>query len=287
MAIKHLKRHIILVSLGSVMIWLFSSIGHTNVVKNNSQAIAPLPEIPADVGSPSSNQEVNTPEYVILQPSDIATLSSETSAVVSNLNVKEGSHFEKGQLLLTLDCRVQLAELRKAEAQKQVTDMAIVSAKKLKAYDAISQFELVKAESDAQMANADVEKLKAVVSKCEYRAPFNGAVSELKVHLYDSVKPGDPLMQIVNTENLIIELQIPSKWLQWLHVGSNFTVHINELNENISATITRINPQIEPVSQTVKVIAAINKTDLRLLPGMSGQATFPDASLQSNKSKLP
>ncbi len=40
--------------------------------------------------------------------------------------------------------------------------------------------------------------------------------------------------------------------------------------------MTLINPEIEPISQTVKIIGAISPSDPQLRPGMSGQANFPD-----------
>src|SRR5204863_6819758 len=102
------------------------------------------------------------------------------------------------------------------------------------------------------------------------------SVAELMVHTYESVKPGDPLLKIVNIENLEFEIQVPSCWLQSIKIGSMFSVHINEIDKNISAKITKINPQIEPVSQSVRLIATITPPNNLLLPGMSGQAIFPD-----------
>ena len=223
-----------------------------------------------------------TPEYVILQPIDEATFSSETSASVEKLTVKEGSYFKAGDILLELDCRVQNAEYQKAVAQQEATNIALKSAIKLKGYDSISEYELVKARSDAAMVNADVSKLSAIVDKCVVKAPFNGAVAQLMVHEHETVKPGDPLMKIVNTDHIIVEMEVPSDWLQWLHIDSTFTVHVNEIDKSITAKIIRINPEIEPVSQTVKIVGEIETTADKLLPGMSGQASFPDNPTKKN-----
>jgi len=235
---------------------------------------AALPDPPTDI--PLQSLNANTPEYVIIQPSDQATFSSETAASVAKLSVKEGSHFQIGDVLLELDCRLQQAELKKAQAQQKASAMAEKSAIKLKSYGAISEFELVKASSDAQIANAEVDKLNAVVEKCTIKAPFNGSVAEIMIHPHESVKPGDPLLKIVNTEALEFEIQVPSAWLQWLHIGTVFNVHLHEVNKTISAKVTLIDPQIEPVSQSVKVTSVITQPDPTLLPGMSGQASFPD-----------
>jgi len=238
-----------------------------------------------NASTPTSLVESQTPEYVILQPIEEATFSSETTASVSAINVKEGSYFQRGTILLELDCRVQQADYEKSKAQQNAALIALRSAEKLKSYGSISEFELVKAKSEAAMVNADVNKLSAILDKCIIKAPFNGAVSDVMIHTHETVKPGDPLMKIVNTDHIIVELEVPSDWLRWLHINSNFRVHVNEINKSIPAKIVRINPKIEPVSQTVRVIGEVSTTpDDRLLPGMSGQAYFPDNPDKKTKS---
>jgi RND family efflux transporter MFP subunit len=213
---------------------------------------------------------------VIIRSTDETTFSSETSGKVISLPVKEGTAFKKGDVLLTLDCRLQQADLNKAKAQQQATNKALESARKLKNYGAISDFELTKATAEAEASDADVDKLSVIVEKCSIVAPFNGAVSEVLTHAYETVKPGDPLFKVVNTENLTFEVQVPSQWLSWLKVGSEFKVHINDINKVISAKVTLINPEIEPISQSVKIIGIISPSVPELRPGMTGQAIFPE-----------
>lgn len=239
-----------------------------STVSNNTP-----PELPLVSGTEEAS---NTPKYLVLRSTDQVTFSSELSASVADIFVKEGSRFHKGEVLLKLDCDVQQAELNKSLAQLEEANMAKKSAAKLETYEAISTFELLKAKTDAQEAEADVNKLKAIVEKCTITAPFNGAVSAIMTHRFETVKPGDPLIKIVNTDNLEVSIQVPSPWLAWLHVDSEIKIHINELNRDVNAKVVRINPQIEAISQTVKIIAVINQPDSDLLPGMSGVAIFPD-----------
>lgn len=252
-------------------------------------------DIPPTLSQTIKNTEKNTntsdilqssstlPEYVVILPSDEATFSSETSASVDTITVKEGSTFHKGDILIKLDCRVQDADLKKARAQQEVATLAFVSAKKLKSYGSISELEYVQAETQKSMANADVDKLAAIVEKCTIKAPFNGSVAKLMVHQFETVKPGDPLIKIISIDNLDFVVQVPSSWLEWLHVNSLFTVHVNEIDKAVPVKVTKINPEIDSVSQTVKVIAKLTNPDPSLLPGMSGQASFPDKPTTSNK----
>jgi membrane fusion protein (multidrug efflux system) len=232
--------------------------------------------IPTEPSQDSFGGKLNTPEYVVIQPSDQATFSSETVASVASIPLKEGSSFHTGDVLLVLDCRLQTADLNKSKAQYDAASMALQSAVKLQSYGSISNFELTKARTDQQIAKADVDKLKAIVDKCIIKAPFNGSIADIMVHTNETVKPGDPLLKIVNTENLELEMQIPSQWLKWLHIGTSFFIHVNELNSKITATVTKINPEIDSISQTVKIFGAITNPSSDLRPGMSGQAIFPD-----------
>lgn len=253
--------------------FIFASIQPVFAQTAQNLSVEHLPAL----ASPDVTTIGNTPEYVIIRSNNQITFSSETTSSVAKIWVKEGSRFVKNDILLELDCRIQQAELSKAVAQQRATNLAEASAQKLKKYDSISDFELVKADADAKIADAEVSKLKAIVEKCTIKAPFNGAVADLMVHDFETVRQGDPLLKIISMDNLEFDIQIPSVWLKWLHVGSIVNVHINEIQKNITATINRINPLIEPISQTVKIIAAISPTDTAaLLPGMSGQASFPD-----------
>lgn len=241
---------------------------------DNQAAIASLPNTLDEQDSQHFNSTL--PEYVVIQPSDEVTYSSETSASVSAISVKEGSTFVKGATLLKLDCRIQEADLKKAQAEKSVSDLGFTSAQKLRKYKAISDLEYQQAESQKSISDAEVEKLNAVVEKCTLVAPFNGSVARLMVHMFETVKPGDPLLKIVSIEDLDFVLQVPSNWLEWLHLDSIVHVQVNEINKNVEVKVVKISPEIDSVSQTVKVYAKTVTHDPALMPGMSGQATFPD-----------
>lgn len=248
---------------------------------DNQSALSSLPNTLDDQDSQHFNSTL--PEYVVIQPSEEVTYSSETSASVGEISVKEGSTFSKGAALLKLDCRIQEADLKKAQAEKSVSDLGFISAQKLKKYKAISDLEYQQAQSQKSVSDAEVEKLKAVVEKCTLVAPFNGSVARLMVHMFETVKPGDPLLKIVSIEDLDFVLQVPSNWLEWLHIGSTVHVQVNEINKNVEVKVVKISPEIDSVSQTVKVFAKSVTPDSALMPGMSGQATFPDKPLPKPK----
>ena len=260
---------------------ILSCIGPSYAAGSETDAASNQMLISLPASLDDSQHASSLPEYVVIQPTEQVTYSSETSASVAKIAVKEGSPFRSGDTLIKLDCRVQDAELKKAVAQQDVSNMAFTSAKKLRTYRSISDLEYEQAKAQKDIANAEVDKLEAIVEKCTIKAPFNGSVAKLMVHMHETVKPGDPLLKIVSTDNLDFVLQIPSSWLAWLHLDSLINVHINEIDKSVAVKVAKINPEIDSVSQTVKIFAKQTTPDPALLPGMSGQASFPDKPVQS------
>jgi|GEM_PF-2531830 RND family efflux transporter MFP subunit len=252
-------------------------------VKANVTNAAP-PSFPPNLSDVNENSiplntttsNIKTPEYAIIRAGDETTFSSETTGTVNYLPVKDGSRFKAGDILLRMDCRLQQADLDKAAAQQMTTNKALVAAKKLKHFGMLSDYEYVKADAESRAANADVAKLKATVEKCTVKAPFAGGVVEVKTHLYETVKPGDPLLKVTNTNDLTVEVQVPSQWLSWLRIGTPFNLYVNDIEQTLAAKVTLINPEVEPISQTVKISGQFIQANDTLKPGMTGQADFPD-----------
>ena len=89
------------------------------------------------------------------------------------------------------------------------------------------------------------------------------------------VSPGTPLLDILETGQLEVQMIVPSRWLAWLKPGAPFTVEVEELGRRFPAKVRRLGAQIDPVSQTVPVVGVIDSAHPELLPGMSGWAVYP------------
>lgn len=85
------------------------------------------------------------------------------------------------------------------------------------------------------------------------------------------VQPGQALLDILDDSVLELEFLVPSSWLGWLRVGSSFQVEIDETRKSYPAKFIRIGARVDPVSQSVKVAAAIDGKFPELIAGMSGR----------------
>ena len=212
-----------------------------------------------------------------LLPRRYTTIAAEIGAKVQRMPVPEGGAFKKGQLLVNFDCSLQQAQLAKAQAELQGAETTHRTNQRLGELNAVGQLELDLSKAATNKARADLNANRAVLNKCTVTAPFSGKVAEQKAREQQYVQPGQALIDIIDDSVLELEFLVPSRWLSWLRKGGKLEVQIDETQKTYPAKFIRIGARVDPVSQSVKVAAAIDGRFPELIAGMSGrvQATAP------------
>ena len=254
--------------------WLWALIGccaATQALAAPAPAAAPAPGTRTAI----ERQEIRAQ----LLPRRYTTVAAEIGAKVNRLPVPEGGAFRAGQLLVSFDCTLQQAQMQKARAELQGAEQTLKTNQRLAELNSVGKLELDMAQAAAQKARADVGANQAVLSKCAIAAPFAGRVAEQKVREQQYVQPGQALLDILDDSVLELEFLVPSRWLSWLRVGGTFQVQIDETRKSYPAKFIRIGARVDPVSQSVKVAAAIDGQFKELIAGMSGrvQITPPES----------
>ena len=206
-----------------------------------------------------------------LSPRRYTTLAAEVGARVSRVGVIEGGSFKAGQLLIQLDCSLQQAQLQKAKAALTSAEHTVNANRRLDELRSIGKVELDVSEAEAAKARAEVTLMNVSLGKCQIAAPFSGRVAEQRVREQQFVQAGQPLLDILDDSVLELEFIIPSHWLAWLKAGTAFQVKIDETGKAYPAKIQRIGARVDPVSQSIKVVAAIDGSYRELMAGMSGK----------------
>ena len=232
----------------------------------------PAASAPAGRATPSVRPALERQEIrAQLLPRRYTTLAAEIGAKVSTITVSEGGAFRSGQVLLGFDCTLQKAQLDKAQAELEAAEQTMQANLRLEQLNSVGQLELDLSKSAVSKARAEVGASKAVMAKCQVAAPFAGRVAEQKVREQQYVQPGQALLDILDDSVLELEFLVPSAWLRWLKVGGSFEVQIDETRKTYPARFIRIGARVDPVSQSVKVAAAINGKPAELMAGMSGK----------------
>lgn len=227
--------------------------------------------VPAGASQGASPSPVRFDIRAQLMPRRYTTIAAEIGAKISSMPIAEGNAFKTGQVLVQLDCALQQAQLDKAMAELEGAEQTLKSNLRLEELNSVGQLELDLSKSAVNKARADVNANKAVLTKCQVTAPFQGRIAEQKVREQQYVQPGQALLDILDDSALELEFLVPSIWLRWLRVGGGFEVHIDETRKTYPAKFTRIGARVDPVSQSIKVNATINGRFPELMAGMSGK----------------
>jgi RND family efflux transporter MFP subunit len=203
-----------------------------------------------------------------------ADLSSEIAANISSLPFREGDTFKAGQTLVGFDCALYKASLAKAEASAEAARQTLKVNRRLAELNSIGNLQVDQAAAKEKEAEAEATAMRVTVAKCTLRAPFSGRVAKLDVDAHEYVAPGKPLMEILDTRHLELQMIVPSRWLSWLKKGSPLSVRVDELGRDYPARVIRLGARIDPVSQTISVAARVDGDHPELLPGMSGWASM-------------
>ena len=238
-------------------------------------AAAPANPAPGGTGAAAPAAERSAPRQqeirAQLSPRRYTTLASEIGAKINRLPVAEGGSFRAGQLLVSFDCSIQQAQLQKAQAELVGAEKTLGANNELAKLNSVGNLELELSRAAVDKARAEVATGRSVLGKCVIAAPFSGRIAEQKVREQQYVQPGQPLLDILDDSVLELEFIVPSHWLAWIKPGGSFKVAIDETRKSYPAKFTRIGARVDPVSQSVKVAAALDGRFPELIAGMSGR----------------
>ncbi len=214
------------------------------------------------------------PIRVLLAPELETTLSSPVAARITSLNATLGARFNAGQTLVSFNCQESVARKGIADAELSAAVEQHEAKVRMQGLEQASDVEVAVAASAVAKAKSQLALQQAQVSQCSVSAPWAGRIAKVHARNFMTVSAGQPLVDLVKTGPLKLKLNVPSRWLSQLQVGSVFDVSIDETGKTYQARVVAINSRIDPVSQTIELEAGMAQAYPELLAGMSGVASM-------------
>lgn len=209
-----------------------------------------------------------------------AAISVDQPMRVASIRFREADTFKLGQTLISFDCKRQQAEYDAALAATHEMQLTLQSQDYLRERGAAGKLDVDISQARLDKAEAEARGLQARLEQCTVVAPFDGRISELKINENEAATPGQPFVSLVDESAFEIDLIVPSEALRTLLPGAPFQFRIDETGIAYQGRIARIGAVVDPVSQTVKIIGALDGEDLHIIAGMSGSAIFQEMDAQ-------
>ncbi len=230
------------------------------------QTMPPMPVETAEVRVAAAEQQLAA--VGSLQSNESVMVSSEVAGRVVRIAFREGSRVKAGDLLFQLDDAVLKAQLDQARANLALHEADYRRAEALLADDAISQQERDTAYALWQLDKAAVALAEAQWRKTRIRAPFSGTVGLKRVSPGDFVQPGQPLVNLEQTDILKVEFPVPEKYAGQVTEGMAFVLTTDGAPQVTTGRIYALNPQVNPDSRSLQVRGRLDNADGKLLPGL-------------------
>lgn len=161
-----------------------------------------------------------------------------------------GDRVSAGELLAALDDTLLRAELARAQAGLREAQQNLARLRKLAAKSLVSNEDLLRRETEAEVAAADVRVLETRLSYTRILAPFDGVISERLSEPGNIAQAQTQLLTLLDPTRLVVDVTVSELVLAQLQVGDAVSVVVDALGAAPhSAHISRISPQVDPVTR--------------------------------------
>lgn len=260
-----------LLTLG-VFVVVFLLLGAVKAAQIKKAATTPhvMPPIAvATVTAKAETWQTSLNAIGTLVPVEGVTLAAEIEGTVVRIAAENGASVRAGDMLVEFDTSVEVSQLAAAEARAELARLNLERNAELWERKAISRSEFDAASAVSKQSGAEVAALKAVIAKKQVRAPFEGRVGIRQVNLGQYVARGAPLLPLQRLNPIFVNFSIPQRSLPALSLGQKVGLRVDAFaDQRFEATVTAINPEVDPVTRNVTVQATVANEREVLRAGM-------------------
>ena len=188
-------------------------------------------------------------------PDEEVDLSFETSGKIVEINFKEGTFVNKGQLLAKVNDRPLQAQLQKLTSQVKLAEDRVYRQSLLLKKDAVSQEAYEQVKTDLAKLEADIELIKANIEQTELRAPFDGVIGLRGVSVGSYASPSVVVAKLTKISPVKVEFAVPERYTDDIKIGANVVFSLTGEVEQFRAKVYAKESKLDPVTHTLTVRA--------------------------------
>ena len=241
----------------------------------------------------------------LIEPDKVADLGSPVIGVLEGLKVDRGDLVRKGQVLAVLRSDVERAtaevartravadaDLRSAEASRDLAQQKMRRAEDLLARNFIAQQALDQARTDLQVANQKLAQTReqqrlwgrelgvaqAQIGLRTIRSPFDGVVVERYLSTGERVEE-KPVFRVAKIDTLRVEVIVPSARFGAIQVGDVASVKPDLPSvQAVDASVILVDRVVDAASNTFRVRLSLPNTNHQLPAGLRCRISFSEAT---------
>ncbi len=264
---------------------------HLNVLPAASLALAlAMPvsaqpaQLPEIIAAPAVISTVSDPIEVLgtLRANESAELTSSITETIAEIRFSDGQRVERGQVLVALTNREQLADLAEAEADLDEARRQFERVSDLAERGQESRAMLDRSRRELDTATARLAAVEARLSDRLIVAPFDGVLGLRNVSVGSLLTPGTVVTTLVDDSVMNLDFGVPELRLGQVHPGLRLSARSRAWPDyEFEGEVTSISNVVDPVTRSFQVRARLDNPDGLLRPGMLMTATLEGARRQA------
>jgi len=213
-----------------------------------------------------------------IEAAQTADVSFEVGGPLQQLAVREGQSVPRGDLIAALDTTNYTLAVRESEVQLRLAGQDLNRKKKLLSERGISQSIVDDAQAQFDLRQVGLERAREDLSDARIYAPFDAYVARRFTDSHVNVKPGDPIVRLMDLNELFVVANIPEAlaatanperllgtWAEFAFIP----------DQRFDLTYLENRGESSAVAQTFEVTFVMPRpNDWNILPGMTATVTL-------------
>jgi len=205
------------------------------------------------------------------------TVAADLPGIVERISFESGTTVRQGDELVKLDTRQEDAQLKAAEAQRELARLQLDRVDGLRRKGVTSEAELDDARAAFTQADARVGEIKATIARKTIRAPFSGLLGIRQVNLGQYLAAGAPIVPLQALQPIYVDFAVPQQQVARLRLGAEVGVTPDAAADGsaqapLAGKVTALDSVVDPATRNVKVQATFENPKGALKPGMFVEA---------------
>lgn len=132
-----------------------------------------------------------------------------------------------------------------------------------------------------QSAQAALQQSEQQLHDTVLTSPMDGFVKQRMVNVGDLVQVGNPVLILVRSSPVHLDLDVPEVHLPRLAIGERVDVRTDVApGRTFEGVVDQVSPTVDPTSRQVRVRARLLQVDAKMRPGAFGRATLTTSVIQ-------
>ncbi|MGV8093359.1 MAG: efflux RND transporter periplasmic adaptor subunit [Mangrovibacterium sp.] len=205
-------------------------------------------------------------------------VSPQIAGIVTSVNVKEGDHVKKGQVLAELDAQVIRQSLEEVNTQLALANNIFEKQSALWEKKIGSEVQYLEAKTSKESLEKRVKTIEEQLNQAKILSPIDGTIESMPLRVGQMASPGLPAstIRVINMSVAKITAEVSEAYATRIRNGNDVIVSFPDQGKEIGSRLSFTSRFIDPTNRTFKVECKVSSKDIELRANMMAYIKIKD-----------